>query len=138
VKGFGCRPVVTYPPFYGPGLFEYHDLGVVDVKGLAAPVRAWQVLRPGVVESRFEALRGSKLTPLVGRGEEIDLLLRRWTRAKAGDGQVVLISGEAGLGKSRITATFFERLHPEPHLRLRYFCSRHCQENRLLDRMGSA
>jgi class 3 adenylate cyclase len=93
-------------------LFEYHDLGVVDVKGLAAPVRAWQVLRPSVVESRFEALRGSKLTPLVGRGEEIDLLLRRWTRAKAGDGQVVLISGEAGLGKSRITATFSERLHP--------------------------
>jgi class 3 adenylate cyclase len=112
-------------------LFEYHDLGVVDVKGLAAPVRAWQVLRPSVVESRFEALRGSTLTPLVGRGEEIDLLLRRWTRAKAGDGQVVLISGEAGLGKSRIMATFSERLHPEPHLRLRYFCSPYHQGSAL-------
>jgi AAA ATPase domain len=112
-------------------LFEYHDLGVVDVKGLAAPVRAWQVLRPSVVESRFEALRGSTLTPLVGRGEEIDLLLRRWTRAKAGDGQVVLISGEAGLGKSRIMATFSERLHPEPHLRLRYFCSPYHQDSAL-------
>ena len=65
---------------------------------------------------RFEALRGSKLTRLVGRDEEIDLLLRRWARAKAGDGQIILVSGEAGLGKSRITAAFEERLHAEPHL----------------------
>ena len=64
-------------------LFEYRDLGAVDVKGIAAPVPAWQVLRPSVVASRFEALRGSALTPLVGRDEEIDLLLRRWARAKA-------------------------------------------------------
>jgi hypothetical protein len=61
------------------------------------------VLRPSVA-SRFEALRGSVLTPLIGRDEEIDLLLHRWIRAKAGDGQVVLISREAGFGKSRPTA----------------------------------
>jgi Adenylate and Guanylate cyclase catalytic domain/Double zinc ribbon/AAA ATPase domain len=82
-------------------LFEYRNLGAIEVKGIAAPVSAWQVLRPSIVESRFEALHGSALSPLIGRDEEIDLLLRRWTRAKAGDGQVVLISGEPGIGKSR-------------------------------------
>ena len=112
-------------------LFEYRDLGAVEVKGIAAPVPAWQVLRPSAVESRFEALRGSALTPLVGRDEEIDLLLRRWARAKAGDGQVVLVSGEPGIGKSRITAALAERLHAEPHLRLRYFCSPYHQDSAL-------
>src|SRR5207248_6899413 len=112
-------------------LFEYRDLGAVEVKGIAAPVPAWQVLRPSVVESRFEALRGSTLSPLVGRDEELNLLLRRWARAKAGDGQVVLVSGEAGLGKSRITAALVERLRAEPHLRLRYFCSPHHQNSAL-------
>ncbi len=82
-------------------LFEYRDLGAIDVKGIAGTVPAWQVLRPSAVESRFEALRGSALSRLVGRDEEIDLLLRRWARAKAGEGQVVLISGEPGIGKSR-------------------------------------
>src|ERR1700741_1945460 len=72
-------------------LFEYRDLGAVEVKGIAAPVPAWQVLRPSTVESRFEALRGSALSRLIGREEEIELLLRRWQRAKAGDGQVILI-----------------------------------------------
>ncbi len=122
-------------------LFEYRDLGAVEVKGIAAPVPAWQVLRPSVVASRFEALRGSALTPLVGRDEEIDLLLRRWARAKAGDGQVVLISGEPGLGKSRITAALAERLHAEPHLRLRYFCSPYHQDSALfpfIDQLGRA
>jgi class 3 adenylate cyclase/predicted ATPase len=112
-------------------LFEYRDLGAVEVKGIVAPVPAWSVLRPSGVESRFEALRGSALSPLVGRNEEIDLLLRRWQRAKAGDGQVVLISGEAGLGKSRITAALEERLRSEPHLRLRYFCSPYHQDSAL-------
>src|SRR5215831_4655169 len=69
-------------------LFEYRSLGPVQVKGIAGPVPAWQVLRSSVVASRFEALRGSGLSPLIGRDEEIDLLLRRWARAKAGDGQV--------------------------------------------------
>jgi class 3 adenylate cyclase/predicted ATPase len=112
-------------------LFEYRDLGAVEVKGIAAPVRAWQALRPSIVASRFEALRGSALTRLVGRDEEMDLLLRRWARAKAGDGQVVLISGEAGLGKSRITAALAERLHAEPYVRLRYFCSPYYQDSAL-------
>ena len=122
-------------------LFEYRDLGAVEVKGIAGPVPAWQVLRPSVVASRFEALRGSALTPLVGRDEEIDLLLRRWARAKAGDGQVVLISGEPGIGKSRITAALEERLHAEPHLRLRYFCSPYHQDSALfpfIDQLGRA
>src|SRR5207302_10142110 len=92
-------------------LFEYRDLGAVEVKGIAGPVPAWQVLRPSAVASRFEALRGAALTRLVGRDEEIDPLLRRCARAKAGDGQIVLIAGEAGLGKSRIVAELAERLH---------------------------
>jgi class 3 adenylate cyclase/predicted ATPase len=104
-------------------LFEYHDLDVVEVKGFAAPVQASQVLRPTAVASRFEALRGSALTPLIGRDEEIELLLRRWARAKVGDGQVVLISGEPGIGKSRLTAELEERIRVEPYLRLRCFCS---------------
>ena len=112
-------------------LFEYRDLGAVLVKGIAAPVPAWQVLRPSAVTSRFEALHGSALNRLVGRDEEIDLLLRRWTRAKAGDGQVVLISGEAGLGKSRLAAELAERLHAEPHLCLHYFCSPYHQDSAL-------
>jgi predicted ATPase len=122
-------------------LFEYRDLGAVEVKGIAAPVPAWQVLRPSVVESRFEALHGSALTPLVGRDEEIDLLLRRWARAKAGDGQVVLVSGEPGLGKSRIAAALTERLQAERYLRLRYFCSPYHQDSALfpfIDQLGRA
>ncbi len=122
-------------------LFEYRDLGTVEVKGIAAPVPAWQVLRPSAVASRFEALHGSALAPLIGRDEEIDLLLRRWARAKVGDGQVVLISGEAGIGKSRITAELEERLHVEPHLRLRYFCSPYHQDSALfpfIDQLGRA
>jgi class 3 adenylate cyclase/predicted ATPase len=122
-------------------LFEYRDLGAVEVKGIAEPVPAWQVLGPSAVASRFEALRGSALARLVGRDEEIDLLLRRWARAKAGDGQVVLVSGEAGLGKSRITAALEERLHAEPHLRLRYFCSPYHQDSALfpfIDQIGRA
>src|SRR5271169_6029778 len=117
-------------------LFDYRDLGAVEVKGLAAPVPAWQVLRPSVVASRFEALRGSALTRLVGRDEEIDLLLRRWAHAKAGEGQVVLVSGEPGLGKSRLTAALAERLHAEPYLRLRYFCSPYHQDSALFPFIG--
>jgi hypothetical protein len=101
-------------------LFEYRDLGAIEMKGIAGPMPAWQILQPSAIASRF---CGSMLTPFVGRGEEIDLLLRRWARAEAGDGQVVLTSGEAGIGKSRIVAALEERLRTEPHLRLRYFCS---------------
>jgi predicted ATPase/class 3 adenylate cyclase len=122
-------------------LFEYRDLGAVEIKGFAAPVPAWQVLRPSAVASRFEALHGSALGPLVGRDEEIDLLLRRWARAKAGDGQVVLISGEPGIGKSRIAAALEERLPADPHIRLRYSCSPYHQDSALfpfVDLLGRA
>src|SRR5689334_6643282 len=95
-------------------LFEYRDLGAVEIRGIAGSVPAWQVLRPSAVESRFEAFHGSVLSPLVGRDEEIDLLLRRWARAKAGEGQVVLVSGEPGIGKSRIVAALAARLQSEP------------------------
>ena len=87
------------------------------------PVRAWSAVRPSSVESRFDALHATGLTELVGREEELELLLRRWSKAKSGEGQVVLLSGEPGIGKSRLTAALLERLASEPHTRLRYFCS---------------
>ncbi len=112
-------------------LFECRDLGAVEAKGFAEPVAAWQVLRESGVESRFEAFHSSALTALVGREEEIELLLRRWARAKSGEGQVVLLSGEPGIGKSRIAATALDQLLGEPHTRLRYFCSPHHQASAL-------
>jgi class 3 adenylate cyclase len=104
-------------------LFELEDLGAKDLKGIAGPVRAWAALRTSSAEGRFEALHASGLTELVGREEELELLLRRWSKAKVSEGQVVLLSGEPGIGKSRLTAALLERLASEPHTRLRYFCS---------------
>jgi AAA ATPase domain/Adenylate and Guanylate cyclase catalytic domain len=112
------------------GLFEYRDLGTVALKGFAENVPVWQVLGAGAAESRFEALRATT-TRLAGREEEIDLLLRRWEQAKGGDGGVVLLSGEPGIGKSRIAETILERLSNEPYTRLRYFCSPHHQDSAL-------
>jgi class 3 adenylate cyclase len=104
-------------------LFELRDLGPQNLKGVAGPFRAYQVLKESSQESRFEALHAGGLTPLVGREQENELLLQRWAKTKAGEGQVVLLSGEAGIGKSRLTAAFLERLAAESHVRLRYFCS---------------
>ena len=104
-------------------LFKLKDLGARDLKGIAGPARAWAALRARSVGSRFDALHTTGLTALVGREEESELLLRRWSRAKTGEGQVVLLSGEAGIGKSRLTAALMERLAAEPNTRLRYFCS---------------
>ena len=104
-------------------LFEFNDLGAKELKGFSRPVRAWAVLRSSSAEGHFEAMHASGLTELVGRDEELELLLRRWSKAKTGEGQTVLLSGEAGIGKSRLTAALLERLAPEPHTRLRYFCS---------------
>jgi predicted ATPase/class 3 adenylate cyclase len=104
-------------------LFELQDLGPRELKGIARPARCWAALRASSVRSRFEALHGGGLTALVGREEEMELLLRRWARAKTGEGRVVLISGEPGIGKSRLTAALLESLAAEPHTRLRYFCS---------------
>ncbi|MBV9814616.1 MAG: AAA family ATPase, partial [Alphaproteobacteria bacterium] len=122
-------------------LFEYRNLGAIEVRGMAAPVPAWQVLRPSAVASRFEALRGSVLNRLVGRDEEIGLLMRRWERARAGAGQVVLVSGEAGVGKSRMTAELEERLRDAPHFRQRFFCSPYRQDSALypfIEQIGRA
>ena len=104
-------------------LFELEELGAKNLKGIVGPVRAWAALRSSSIESRFEAFHASGLTELVGRDEELELLLRRWSKAKTGEGQAVLLSGEPGIGKSRLTAALLERLAGEPHTRLRYFCS---------------
>jgi predicted ATPase len=104
-------------------LFELEDLGSQELRGISGQVRAWFALRPASVESRFEAFHATGLTELVGREEELEILLRRWSKAKSGEGQVVLLSGEAGIGKSRLTAALLERLASEPLTRLRYFCS---------------
>jgi class 3 adenylate cyclase len=104
-------------------LFEFEDLGAKNLKGIGGPVRAWAPLRASSAEGRFEALHTAALTAQVGREEELEILLRRWSRAKRGEGQVVLLSGEAGIGKSRLTAALLERLFGEVHTRLRYFCS---------------
>jgi class 3 adenylate cyclase len=103
--------------------FELQDLGAKDLKGISGSVQAWAAMRPSSVESRFDALHAGGLTELVGREEELELLLRRWSKAKSGEGQVVLVSGEPGIGKSRVTAALMERLAAEPYTRLRYFCS---------------
>jgi hypothetical protein len=105
------------------GMFEYRDLGKVALKGLGEPVQAWQVTGASALQSRFEAQHATDLTPLVGREEELDLLMRRWRQAASGEGRVVLLSGEPGIGKSRLTVALQERLQAEPHTRLRYFCS---------------
>jgi predicted ATPase len=94
--------------------------------GFAEAPRAWQVVGESGVVSRFEALR-TQATPLVGRDEELD----RWRQAKHGEGRVVLISGEPGIGKSRLTAALMASIAGEPHTRLRYFASPHHQESAL-------
>ena len=103
--------------------FQLDDLGTRSLKGIGGPVRAWAALRASSVEGRFEALHATDLTVLVGREEESELLLRCWSKAKTGEGQVVLLTGEAGIGKSRLAVALVERLAGEPHTRLRYFCS---------------
>jgi class 3 adenylate cyclase len=105
------------------GLFEYRDLGKQQLKGFAEPRGCWQVVAESAAEGRFEALYGARLTPLVGREEEINLLLGRWEEARDGAGQVVLLSGEPGIGKSRVALGLLEALLGEAHIRRRYQCS---------------
>lgn len=103
-------------------LFELNDLGEQDLKGIGM-VQAWAVLGTSAIESRFDALHTAGTIALIGRDNELDLMMQRWTNARNGDGHTFLISGEAGIGKSRLTAALLDRLAPEPHVRLRYFCS---------------
>jgi hypothetical protein len=105
------------------GRFEYRDLGGHELKGIAGSVRAWRVIAPTVVARRFDAIRQVDLTPLVGREHEIGLLLERWERAKHAEGQVILMSGEAGIGKSRITEALRQRSLTDDAIQLRYQCS---------------
>ena len=112
------------------GLFDLEDFGPQQLAGFAEPQHAWRVLGESGAVSRFEALRSGE-TPLVGREEEVELLIRRWQQAKGGEGRVVLISGEPGIGKSRLTAALSEHIDIEPHTRLRYFCSPHYQDSAL-------
>ena len=112
------------------GLFDLEDLGPQQLAGFGEAQRAWRVLGESGEVSRFEALR-SEETPLVGREEEVELLIRRWQQAKSGEGRAVLISGEPGIGKSRLTAALSEHIGSEPHTRLRYFCSPHHEDSAL-------
>lgn len=102
-------------------LFDYADVGPIEAKGFPKPIPAWRVIESAIVESRFEALHSGK-TPLIGREEELELLLKRWDLARRGEGRVVLIGGEPGIGKSRLIAALRDRLASEARV-LRYFCS---------------
>ena len=110
--------------------FEVADLGPQLLKGFAGPQRAWRVLSENRALGRFEAFR-SGTTPLVGRDEEMELLLRRWAQARSGNGRVVMLSAEPGIGKSRLAEALSERIGGEPYIRLRYFCSPHHQDSAL-------
>jgi class 3 adenylate cyclase/tetratricopeptide (TPR) repeat protein len=105
--------------------FQFEDLGFQTLKGISDAVQTWRVLGERAVESRFGAAHAGRLTTFVGRQQEVELLLERWRRARAGEGQVVLLSGEAGIGKSRITETLRSRLSEQDYTRIQYQCSPH-------------
>jgi DNA-binding SARP family transcriptional activator/tetratricopeptide (TPR) repeat protein len=111
-------------------LFDCEDLGQRALNGFSEPVPAWRVLATSGIDSRFEGLRATT-TPLIGRDEEVELLLRRWRQTTSGEGRVVLLSGEPGIGKSRLTVALQEQVQAEPHSLLRYFCSPHHQSSAL-------
>jgi len=112
-------------------LFECRDLGNMSLKGIPAQVRAWHVLAPSTVENRFEALHSSRLAPLIGRDEELELLRKRWARSCAGEGQVALISGEPGIGESRLIAALHNDVIGDDQTTIRYFCSNHYHDSML-------
>ena len=118
------------------GLFEYVDAGPVVLKGLTAPLEIAQVVGESEAENRFAAYHPAGLTPLVGREDEIALLLHRWRQAKAGEGSTVLLEGEPGIGKSRIAQTLLDLLRGENHERPRLFCSPHHQDSPLYPAIG--
>jgi class 3 adenylate cyclase/predicted ATPase len=111
--------------------FALEDLGGRALEGFSTPVRAWLVTGEGVTDSRFEALRGARFTPLLGRNEELALLLDRFEQAKEGEGQVVMLAGDPGIGKSRLVQALRDRLANEPHVDLGYYCSSYRQDSPL-------
>ncbi len=113
------------------GFFACIDLGPQDLKGLSTPVRLYNVTGEGAAQTRFDVSVQQGLTPLIGREEEVELLLRRWERAKGGDGQVVLLSGEAGIGKSRLMQVLRDHTRNEPHLSILCRCSPFYQNSAL-------
>jgi hypothetical protein len=117
--------VVISPATYQlvTGLFECQDLGVQTLKGISASLSVYRVVRESEVQSRFEAAVRRGLTPLVGREEELGLLRRRWAQAQAGAGQIVLLNGEPGIGKSRLVQEFKEQLAPAGVTRIEFRCS---------------
>ena len=112
-------------------LFDVEDLGAIELKGFDAAQRVWRVRGETALASRSEALYGGALTPMIGRDEELDLLLRRWRRAKSGEGRMVLISGEPGIGKSRLIVELEQRIARRADVSLRYFCSPHYRDSPL-------
>lgn len=118
------------------GYFDFKEMRSVRVKGLPEPITVWQVLGASGIESRFEARHKKRLIPLVGREEEIELLMRRWRRAAQGEGRVVLLTGEPGIGKSHIALAFEERLQSEPHASIRHFYSAHHTNSALFPIIG--
>jgi len=118
------------------GLFDYRELGPTLLKGITQAIPIWRVLGTSDVQSRFEAMHKSKLPPPLGREEEVEILWRRWQHAAAGDGRVVLLTGEPGIGKSHIALAFADRLLEEPHITLRHFCSAHHTNSALFPFIG--
>jgi class 3 adenylate cyclase/tetratricopeptide (TPR) repeat protein len=118
------------------GHFDYRDLGPFALKGWPRPVRVWQVLGTSDVPGRFEAMHRSKLPPLYGREEEIELLTRRWRHATQEEGRVVVLAGEPGIGKSHIALALDERVQDEPHITLHYYCSAHHTNSALFPFIG--
>jgi class 3 adenylate cyclase/tetratricopeptide (TPR) repeat protein len=117
-------------------LFDYHDLGRHDLKGFVRPVHVHQVTGASKVENRFEARHPSGASPILGREEELELLLRRWEQAKRGRGRVALLIGEPGIGKSRLTRAADEQLASEQHIALWYHCSPYHQDSALYPIIG--
>ena len=112
-------------------LFEYEVVDPGALKGFDGPIAAWRVLREQSMQSRFEALRAANQVPLIGRDEELDLLSRRWAQAKDNDGRVVLLSGEPGIGKSRLIAALLDKVESDNATCMRYFCLPHHQSSAL-------
>src|SRR5262245_34260226 len=125
--------VVISPTTYRlvTGLFACQDLGPQELKGLSTPLSVYRVVGESAAQSRFEAAVQTGLTPLVGREQEVGLLLERWEQVKEGMGQVVLLSGEAGIGKSRLVQVLKEHVAGESHARVECRCSPYYQNSAL-------